>query len=102
MKAIVHKNIAVDLLTILKTHKIMKITKKELIDYTYWALENIKSNDLVPWKVDEYLSSINSQATNESGNVIDNEQKKKKCYMPNMCLHRGSVKVCMNCSSYRY
>ena len=79
----------------------MKITKKELIDYSYWALENIKSNDLVPWKVDEYLSSINSQATNESGNVIDNEDKKEIC--PNCksdevskaCKYK--VYICSNC-----
>ena len=31
---------------------------KELIDFAYWVIENVKSNDIVQWKVDEYLKSL--------------------------------------------
>ena len=31
--------------------------EKQLTEFYYWSEKNIKTNDIVPWKVNEYLTS---------------------------------------------
>ncbi|HUU89398.1 MAG TPA: hypothetical protein VMX17_16820 [Candidatus Glassbacteria bacterium] len=83
--------------------KTLKQNMKKLIEkYIKRILIDYPEEDKLYIDLMQFAHEINFKAPDKIPSVIDNEQKKKKCYMPNMCLHRGSVKVCMNCSSYRY
>lgn len=42
----------------LKTLGLFSVSQRnELLAFTYWAIENIHSNDIVPWKIDEYIKA---------------------------------------------
>jgi len=46
----------------------MKTLKEELTEFYYWADQNIRSYDIVPWKVDEYLRLYRSNVEDDVNN----------------------------------
>lgn len=67
----------------------MKTKRQELIDFVNWQISGHipYAGMFIDKSVDEYLKSINSEASDETPNVNNNEQKKRICY------YRGEVAI---------
>ena len=84
----------------------MKTKREELIDFFKWLSEEYgyMVNHVVKSEVvDEYLKSINSNASPESPNVRTNEAKENKCYRVNKwptCPHEVNELDCQDCACY--